>query len=162
MAKKSKLERAVSRKPKRPALPAIVDNDTGQLVNGLPAGADNKLPAMRGINGFTVQLTESHLARIEELCSKGAAAAYVAYSIGVSVQELERVRLNCEALDAAISKGVAQDEYIVGTAIRDQAIKGNVIAGIYYTKSKHGWRDKEASNSQILQIIQVNTGIQRD
>jgi hypothetical protein len=121
----------------------------------------NTLPIVKLANGFTKQITQLDIDKIQELCSIGAKAEYVAYSLGMRLRDLESLRLDFPQIDDAINNGCAMDEFEVSNSLREQATNGNVLACIYYTKARHGWREKDTPNQNNLTIIQVTTGITR-
>ena len=121
----------------------------------------NTLPILKTSQGFDLQITQQHIDKVTELCSLGAKAEYIAHSLGISLRGLELLRLDCPEMDSAINSGNAIDEFEISSSLRNQAMQGNVLACIYYTKARHGWREKDSATNNNLTVIQVNTGINR-
>ena len=118
-------------------------------------------PVLKDARGFKLQITQQHVDKVQELTSIGAKEQYIAHALGISLGMLERLRIDCPEMESAINSGNAIDEFEVSSSLREQAMNGNVLACIYYTKARHSWREKDAPNQNNLTIIQVNTGINR-
>lgn len=91
--------------------------------------------------------------RIEELAAEGHGVVGVARQLGVSPDTLRRWFDDDSALKEAFEFGREAERFYLHSLLRKQAEKGNVIAGLFLLKARHGYiegdQGEQANRVQI-------------
>ena len=98
---------------------------------------------------------------VRDLKAEGNSDATVALALGVSLQYLRKTAEVDARLRQALEDGEAEDVQQVVTALRDNALKGNLGAQQFYLKNRdsENWTDRQdGAPSGGVQIV-ISTGI---
>lgn len=112
----------------------------------------------RGANGKPLGLTEAGLAAVEALAKLGKAKMFIAASLGLGTEQFKKL------FGPADNPGPVRLAYEKGMAIFDDVLndimlahaRTNPVGGIYYTKSRLGWRDNEVAGPAVENKIQIS------
>ena len=88
---------------------------------------------------------------IRKACALGASKVGVAMALACSVTVLERWLDEDPALKEAFAQGRERERQMLHGVLHDAAKGGNIIAAIYLTKSRHGYREG-ADESQANRV----------
>ena len=102
-----------------------------------------------------VQLTDAGCQALVLLASEGADMWTMAHKLGIGRTTLQRLIKDDERVEAAIAIGKAAlaDEctHLLMTAAR----KGNIVAAIYLTKARLGWREGDVAEQRPNIVINL-------
>jgi hypothetical protein len=84
-------------------------------------------------------------ARIAALAASGHSVVGIARGLNTSTDTLRRWLDDDPALAEALARGRATEEFALHNVLYRAAMKGNVIAAIYLTKARFGWREGDQS-----------------
>ncbi len=97
--------------------------------------------------GRRIEPTESDIKKIQEWAGKGNSGKSIAAALGIGNTLFQDWRKRHPAVQAAFEAGMAVQEQKLYNALFRQAMKGNVVAAIYLTKARFGWREGDAGDS---------------
>lgn len=85
--------------------------------------------------------------RIESLAALGHSAVGIARGLNTSADTLRRWIDEHPELGEAIARGREAEEFALHNVLYRAAMKGNIVAAIYLTKAKFGWREGDQSET---------------
>jgi hypothetical protein len=91
--------------------------------------------------------------RIEGLVAKGLTKLGVARSLGTSADTFRRWLKEAPALQEAFDLGNDKVEFEMFNVLYRAAKKGNIVAAIYLTKARFGWREGETPPGSSPSVI---------
>lgn len=97
---------------------------------------------------------------LEELAARGLSLEMIAQQLCITRQTLSKRLKDNLTLQTAYKRGCQQDVQDVVNALKENALKGNVVAQIFFLKNKgkEDWKDKHEVNHSGG--LTVNTGFQ--
>ena len=81
--------------------------------------------------------------KVRKLAARGLSRTQVALALGISRDTLYRHKAQNSAIEEAFEQGRAEGVGLVANALFEKAIKGNVVAQIFFLKC-NGWKETEA------------------
>lgn len=103
-------------------------------------------------------ITPAGLKVIEELASEGRSYAAVARALGIDTKTLRRLRNEQEGVQAAYEAGRARIDSEVTDYFLEQIrkrTKQSLVAAIYFSKAKLGWRENDPPADHVQQTVIV-------
>lgn len=87
---------------------------------------------------------EPNLELIEQLASRGLTQEQIAAACNIQDTTLSTKKGQLPRLAEAIRRGQARGIALVSNKLFESAMKGNVVAAVFYLKARAGWRDNIA------------------
>ena len=85
--------------------------------------------------------------RIRHLAATGHSVIGIARGLNVSHVVLSRWLDEYPAIREALNQGRAEEEFALHNVLFRAAMKGNVVAAIYLTKARFGWREGDQTDT---------------
>lgn len=101
----------------------------------------------------TVTITPRGLALLERLGREGQDQRSLAKALGISAKTLLEARKRHPEVEEALQRGHAGLADELTHLLLNQARKGNVIAAIYLTKARCGWREGDVPEARAHIVI---------
>lgn len=94
---------------------------------------------------------------IQDACALGASKQGVAMAMGVSVDVLTRWMDENAELKEAFAQGRERERQMLHDVLTNAAKNGNVVAAIFLTKARHGYRegDQESQANRVSINFQI-------
>lgn len=102
-----------------------------------------------------VTIAPHGLALIERLAREGQDQRSIAKALGISAKTLLEARKRQPEAEEALDRGHAGLADELTHLLLNLARKGNVVAAIYLTKARCGWREGDAPEARANIIIQL-------
>lgn len=138
----------VKTRPLSPRKKPDADLDAQRLVKALVRRVD--LP------GNPLEITAKGVGMIKRLAERGASNGYIAAALQISKDTFRALRERQPEIDIALEQGRAIDEDVVAGTLRSCAMEGQVAPMIFYLKARHGWREGDARDVNVVNRITVN------
>ena len=95
-----------------------------------------------------VTITPAGLALVEELAAEGQDLRTIAKRLGINHQTLNALRKNVADVEQAIERGQAALGDELTHHLLNAARNGNIVAMIYLTKARLGWREGDTPEAR--------------
>jgi len=95
-----------------------------------------------------VTITPAGLALVEELAAEGQDLRTIAKRLGINHQTLNGLRKNVADVEQAIERGQAALGDELTHHLLNAARNGNIVAMIYLTKARLGWREGDTPEAR--------------
>jgi hypothetical protein len=92
-------------------------------------------------------------ARIEALAASGHSIVGIARGLSLTRNRLQQLLEDDPAIAEALARGRESEEFALHNVLFRAAMKGNIIAAIYLTKARFGWR--EGDQSEIANKVSI-------
>jgi hypothetical protein len=103
----------------------------------------------------TVRVTDAGCTALMLLASEGADMWTMAHKVGIGRTTLQRLIKDDERVEAAIAIGKAALSDELTNHLLVAARKGNIVASIYLTKARLGWREGDVPEAKPNIIINL-------
>lgn len=103
------------------------------------------------------EVTEFGLSVVEELASRGCRVETIARALGMNPTAFVRCRREQSEVEEAYQQGLAREHDALVGNLRRAADEGNIVAGIFLLKARHGYREGEAAGG--TNNVQVNINL---
>jgi hypothetical protein len=108
-----------------------------------------------GLGGEMVtRVTDAGVILARKLAAAGHSMGSIAEQLGMSRSALGRARERQPELDEAIIAGLAEEETVLLSKLREMAARGNVVPILFLLKTRHGYVEGAAPAAQVgVQIV---------
>lgn len=87
-------------------------------------------------------VTDTGIKMVEDLTARGVTLTSIAKVLGMDTATLRLVRQRQPEVEEAYQRGLAREEEVLVGNLRKSANEGNVLAGIFLLRSRHGYQEK--------------------
>ena len=113
----------------------------------LPARLVGPGPGAVGAAKWVV--TDTGIKMVEDLTARGVTLTSIAKVLGMDTATLRLVRQRQPEVEEAYQRGLAREEEALVGNLRKSANEGNVLAGIFLLRSRHGYQEKRAVDLNV-------------
>ena len=112
---------------------------------------------VRNEGGNTRRLGRAGTSQVERLASEGNSDTSIAKALRIDRETFRNIRKRQPEVDEALARGRAMLEDELTDILMTHAREGNVVAAIYLTKARCGWREGDLPpGQQVTNNTQVN------
>jgi len=130
--------------------------DTGFIVAASQEVTSKVTLVARNEAGQSRRVTDAGAAVVERMAANGNSNTSIAKALNIARSTLDEIRKRQPEVEEALARGRAALEDELSDILMTHARDGNVVAAIYLTKARCGWREGDLPPGSTVSQTNVN------